>query len=1044
MRKLVTVLLGLLCAFTTVIAQKRPITGKIVDENNVPVSSASIQIKGTTTGVAADSSGNFSINAASNDVLVISALNFGAQDIPVGNRSTINVTLTRGVSTIEEVVVTALGISRKTKSLGYSVQQISGDEITKAREANVVNSLAGKLAGVRVTSQSGTLGGSSKIVIRGTSSLSSSSQPIFVIDGLPIDNGSPFVTTQSGAAPSGIASVDYGNRAGDINPDDIESISVLKGASATALYGARAKNGAVIITTKRGKGGRANVTVNSSTRFDKVAVLPKFQNEYAQGDYGVYSLGQTNGWGPKISEVQDQTYEDFLGDDVTLQAYPDNIKDFFKTGHTYMNSVSLDGGNENSDFRLGYSNTTQDGTVPNQSYKRNSLTLSAGRTFSKQFNVRANITYLGSASKGRSVQSSNNPNILGNALYFIPRTVDMEKLRNNYFDPVNNRQITLTPSRTGNNPFWIVNNNGFSGDMDRAYGNAVLNYKPLDWLTFTNNIGLDVYNEFRKGVTRNGTIGALTGAFTEANLYSRTFNNDFTVTALRPIADGLTLKVLAGGNIYEQYFRRSQADAQELTVDQLYSFSNAATVVTQNFSQRKRIVGIFGEAELNYKDYLFLNVTGRNDWSSTLPVNNRSYFYPSVSGSFVFTEVIPKTSWLSYGKVRASWASVGSDDNPYLTDFYYNPQSTAFAQYGYGVTFPFNGALAYSIPITYPAYNLKPQKQKTYEFGTELRFLQSRVTLDFTYYRSNTSDQIVALSVPNSTGYRTERTNAGTVRNEGVEIQLGVVPIRAKDFSWKIDGNFSRNKQTMAELPASIASTYTLASGWSSLQIRAERGKEFGIYGNGWDRDPDGNIIIDPSTGLRTTKADVRLGNLYPDWMLGINNNFTYKGFNVGFLVDIRKGGSIYSGTVSSLRTTGVAIETASNRATPIIDKGVIDDGTGKYVPNTVPVQSTEDYWKENFTTDNTEANIFDASYVKLREVRLSYAIPGKIFGNSLGFIKGIELGLEARNLWIIHSNVPHIDPEVNFFTNSALGEGVEFNSVPSTRTIGFNVRLKL
>ncbi|RXK82988.1 SusC/RagA family TonB-linked outer membrane protein [Filimonas effusa] len=1043
MRKLVTFLLGLLCVFTSALAQRRAVVGKVVDENNVPIPSVSIQIKGSSAGVAASEAGVFEIHAANRDVLVFSSVGFVSKEVTVGTKSTINVTLVRETSTIEEVVVTAMGITRKTKSLGYSVQQIAGDELNKAREANVVNSLAGKLAGVRVTAQSGTLGGSSKIVIRGVSSLGGSSQPIFVIDGLPIDNGSPNIATQSGAAPTGIASVDYGNRAGDINPDDIESVSVLKGASATALYGARAKNGAIVITTKKGKSGRSSVTVNSSTRFDNVLKLPKFQNEYAQGTYGVYEVAQLNGWGPKISDVQDRQFTNFLGEQETLKAYPDNIKDFFQTGNTFMNSVSFEGGNEGADFRLGYSNTTQDGTVPNQSYKRNSLTLNGGRVFSPQFNARANVSYMGISSKGRPVQSSNNPNILGNVLYNIPRTVDMQKLRDNYINPETGQQIPVSPSRTGNNPFWIINNNGYSGDLERIYGNAVLNYKPVDWITVTNNIGLDVYNEFRKGVTRNGTIGMLTGGFTEANLYSRTLNNDLTITALKPIAKDLTLKALVGGNIYEQYFRRSQGDAQELTVDQLYSFANAAVVVTQNFQQRKRILGVFGEIEFNYKDFLFLNATGRNDWSSTLPVNNRSYFYPSVSSSFVFTEVMKKPSWLSYGKVRATWASVGSDESPYLTDFYYNPQSAGFAQYGYGVTFPFNGALAYSIPITSPAYNLKPQKQNSYEFGAELRFLQNRINLDVTYYKSKTSDQIVALAVPNSTGFRTLRTNAGTVQNSGWEIQLGIIPVKTSDFTWRIDGNFSKNKQIMTELPESIK-TYTLASGWSSLQIRAEKGKEFGIYGTGWLRDPDGNIVIDPDNGYRVTTGDVRLGNLYPSWMLGVNNTFTYKGFNLGFLVDIRKGGTLYSSTVSSLRTSGMAIETAGHRDQPIIDKGVNETADGKYVPNTVAVQSTEDYWANNFVSSNTEANIFDASYVKLREVRISYMFPQKNFSGVFSFIKGIELGVEGRNLWIIHDNIPHIDPEANFFTNSTVGEGVEFNSVPTTRSIGFNVRLKL
>ncbi len=1040
MKKIYFLTFLLFALLANVWSQTTRVTGQVINAQGEGIPFATITVEGSKTSVSADANGNFEITASPSATLLVTSAGLQPVQMKVGNQSNLIVSLST-TNPLQEVVVTALGITRQAKSLGYSAQQVSGSELTKARETNIVNSLAGKIAGVRVTSQSGTLGGSSRIQIRGASSLGSSSQPIFVVDGLPVDNGSPSVSTSSGAAPTGSASIDFGNRASDINPDDIESISVLKGASATALYGARAKNGAIIVTTKRGKKGQTSVTLNSSTRFDNVLKLPSFQNEYAQGSFGQFLIGSTNGWGPKISEVSDLTFVNFLGEQETLKAYPDNVKDFYETGNTYINSVAFDGGNDNSDYRLSYTSSVQDGVTPNQSLVKNAITLNAGRKISEKMSARAAISYTGTNAKGRPTQSSNDPNILGNVINLLPRTVDIHKLKDNYLDPETGQQNTLTPARNGNNPYWIINNNGFSGNVDRAYGNTVLNYKPFSWLNISNNLGLDFYNEFRKGVTRNGTVGALTGNFLEANIFNRTINNDLIVTGNASLSQDLGLKVLVGGNIYETFYRRTQSQATDLTIDKLYSFSNAASVITTNTSNRKRIVGVYGEAEFNYKEFLYLSVTGRNDWSSTLPLENRSYFYPAVSASFIFSEFL-KPSWFSYGKLRASYANVGSDENPYLTDFYYTPQSAAFAQYGFGVTFPFNGALAVSIPITRPAYNLKPQNQASFEIGTELRFLNNRITVDFTYYNSVTKDQIIALAVPNSTGFRTSRLNAGTVTNNGYEVQLGLVPVKTRNFTWNIDGNFSANKQSVSDLPPDVL-TYTLASGWSSLQVRAEPGKQFGLYGTGWVRDDAGEIVIDQNTGLRATKADVRLGNLYPDWMLGINNSFNFKGFNLSFLVDIRNGGSIYSNTAASLRSSGLGIETLGNRGQIFIDKGVNVDEDGKSTPNTVPVQSVQDFWAQNFQTQNTEANIFDASYVKLRELRLSYSLPAKIFNRGLKFVKGVELGLEGRNLWIIHDNVPHIDPEVNFFANSAVGEGVEFNSVPSTRTLGFNVRFK-
>ncbi|MEI9947282.1 MAG: SusC/RagA family TonB-linked outer membrane protein [Chitinophagaceae bacterium] len=1035
-------LLGLFCLFALVaFAQNRTITGKITNPDGIPVSFASVTVKGTTKGVSSDVNGNFSIDVARNSILLITAAGYQNIEVNVGDQTVINSMLT-AENTLGEVVVTALGISKAQKSLGYSTTTLKSDEITKARESNVVNSLAGKVAGVRITSQSGTPGGSSKIIIRGQSSFSDASggQPIFVIDGLPVDNQSQQLATAPSAVPQGTAGVDFGNRAGDINSDDIESINVLKGAAATALYGARAKNGAIIITTKRGKKGAATVRFNSSVRMDKALRLPDYQNEYAQGNYGVYALNSVNGWGPKISEVQDLTFPNFMNQQVKLQAYPDNVKDFYKTGMNYINSLAVEAGGDAGDFRLGYTNNAQSGIVEKQSYLRNSINLNAGRTISPKFDVRTTLNYVSTVGKNRPIQSSNNSSSLTQIIHFLPRTVDVHALKDNYFDPVTGQQITLTPAKTGNNPYWVINNNTSVNNTERIYGNLVLNFKPLAWLTISNNFGTDVYNEFRKLVVRPGTAGALQGSFFQANLFNRVLNNDFMITADKKITPDLSVRALVGGNLYETYYRRDQSDAQQLTVDQLYAFTNAASVTTTNISNKKRIVGAFGEIGLSYKNYLFLSATGRNDWSSTLPVENRSYFYPSVNTSFVFSELIQSTV-LSFGKFRASWANVGSDTDPYQLAFNYTPVSQLFAQYSQGSQFPFNGLLGFQIPLTLPNAQLKPQNQVSWEFGTDLRFFKDRIRLDFTYYNTKTTDQIIALAVPNSTGFSTKRINAGSIKNEGIEVALGAKVLGTKDFTWNIDVNFSKNTQKIVDLPAEIV-TYQIASAYNGLQVKARNGEQLGLWGSAYERDPDGNFVINSNSGLRRTVTDQRLGNLYPDWMMGISNGFMYKGFNLSFLVDIRQGGVMYSGTIAALRSTGLAKETAVNRENNVIDKGVIlDPVTNKYIPNTVPVQSMQDYWGQyGSNSAATEAAVFDASYVKLREVALSYNLPSSLFSKQK-FIKGVSLGLEGRNLWLIDAKIPHIDPEVNLFGTGSIGEGVEFYNMPSTRSFGFNVR---
>ena len=1028
----------ILLSFSVASAQTRSLSGKVTDaKDGSPVMGISIKVKGSKIGTSTAADGSFVIDVTGqNSNLDISGIGYQPVFLKIGsNENNLAIKLIQSTTSLNEVVVTAIGISRAAKSLGYSVATIKGDEITKARETNIVNALAGKISGVRVTGQSGTVGGGSKVVIRGTSSLSGSPQPLFVIDGLPLDNSSPGNSFGNG-------SVDYGNRAGDINSDDVETISVLKGAAATALYGARGKNGAIVITTKKGsKKSMAAVTVNSSYRFDNALKLPNFQNEYANGNQGIYSLKYVNGWGPKISDVQDVTVKDFKGDDVTLRAFPDNVKNFYQTGISAINTVSVAGGSENTDYRLSIGNTDQSSIVPGSKLSRYNINLNAGRTFNDKLSARTTISYIRTTSIGRPTQSANDPNVLTAATLF-PRTLDLEKLKNNYVDPVTGEQIALSTDKTGNNPYWIINNNQNNNELDRVVGNVILSYKPTNWLTITNNLGTDFYNEFRRTKTRKGTFGQIDGAFSLNQIYNNNLNNDLIITAEKKnLLKDFDLKLIVGNNYFQNSFRSLGVSARNLTVDNLYNIGNAATKDPTNYYQRSSLIGVFGDLGLSYKNYAFLNVTGRQDWTSTLPKSNRSYFYPSVSGSFVFTELLKPNKILNFGKFRAGWANVGSGTDPYLLDFAYTPANSYFVQYGLDGTFPTaGGLLGFTGPGQLPNTNLKPQNQASIELGTELRFFNNRIQLEATYYKTKTTDQIIGIEVPLSTGYFTKSINAGSITNQGIELDLKLQVVRnLRGFSWNIDLNFNKNKQVVDELSAGLKS-YTLNSAYSGLVIKASPGQTFGIWGVDWLKDSSGNTVINQSTGLRRTKADVRLGDMFPDWTMGINNSFSYKGFSLSGLIDIRQGGVMYSGTVSGLRTSGLAYETLANRGKVFVDKGVYQNSDGKYVVNTIPVQSMQDYWVQNFQGSNTVANVFDASYVKLREIRFSYQFA---LGNKTKrFVKNAEIGIEARNVLILKSYVPHVDPEVNVFGPNQIGEGVEYYNVPSTRSIGVNVRL--
>jgi TonB-linked SusC/RagA family outer membrane protein len=1038
MKKLLQSLFVFMLFAVSAFAQQRTITGTVTGKDDgLPLPGVSVKVKGTTIGTVTGSDGKFSINISGNGAVIeFSTVGYIAQSRPVGTTNVLNMALETDSKTLGEVVVTAMGITREARSLGYSSATLKTDDLTKARETNVLNSLAGKAAGVRVNSQSGTIGGSTKVVIRGVNSLGGG-YPLYVIDGLTVTE-----STSSGGTVAN--NVDFGNRMGDISADDIESLTVLKGAAATALYGSRAKDGAIIITTKRGKKGTASaIDVNSSVRFDNPLLLPKYQNEYAQGNQGVYALTQVNGWGPKISDVQNQKFPNFLGQQVTLQAYPDNVKDYFQTGVSAYNNIAFSGAGDNSDYRVSFSSANEKGIIPQSKLDRYTLSVNAGKEFSPKLSSRFTGSYTSLKADGRPAQSSNNTNALISTIYGLPRTVDIGLLRDNYQDALGN-QVFLSPNRNGNNPYWIMNYNRNSNTVDRFLATYVLTYKPLDWVTISNNFGADIYTEKRSSLIRKGTAGFMNGQFSNFDLLNKQVNDDLIATfEQNNLVKDFKFKLIVGGNVNQTFSQSTNVDAFNLTIDQVYNYTNAASKNPTLGYSKRRLMGLYGDLTVNYKDLVYVDVTGRNDWTSTLPVANRSYFYPSVSGSFLFSELLKDKNmdWLSFGKLRASWASVGSDLTPYQLDYQYSAVSTVFLQYvsANAIVFPAGPiATAFAAPRILPNATLKPQKQNSYELGTELKFLQNRIGLDFSYYNTVTRNQLIPIDVAISTGYFAKYVNVGAVKNTGFDVALNLVPVKVKDFDWNIDVNFNKNNQKVTELAPGLTQ-YSLASGYSGLQIKAQVGESFGLYGSKWDRAPDGQYIIDKTSGLKTATANQRLGNIYADWTMGINNSFNYKGFTLSALIDIRKGGVFYSGTVANLRGSGLAQETG-NRATPIVTPGVNLVG-GQYVPNATPVKA-QDYWVWESSTTNTEGNVFDAGFVKLREVRFAYKIPANVFKNT--FIRGMEFGVEGRNLWLIKSHVPHVDPELNFFGSGSVGEGVEFNSIPSTRSFGVNLRLSL
>ena len=1052
-KQLVPLLVLLLCQII-VHAQDIKVAGIVKSSAGEALPGVSVFIKGTKQAVTTNADGQFSITLPAKSTLVFSYLGFNTQEIVADKNTTgLAVVLAEQNNALDEVVVTALGISRQKKSLGYAVQELKGNDLAEAKEVNLVNALAGKVAGVRVTNSQGDMG-SSRIVIRGETSISGNNQPLFVVDGIPVDNSQ---LNSAGAR-------DYANTISDINPNDIESISVLKGPNAAALYGSRAAAGVIIIKTKSGKSKKGmGITLNSNVVFESLLTLPEYQNAFGQGSEGKFSYvdgkgagvndGVDESWGPKLDgRLIPQFYS--KGVAVPFVAHPDNVRDFFETGYSLTNGIAIEDASDKIDYRLSYNNLKQVGVVPNSGQGKNSFALNTTLRLTPKLNITANANYnkLGSDNLPGTGGSRSTSTML--QFTWFGRQVDINQLKD-YLDE-NGNTFNWNNSYYSN-PYWVAYENTVAQNRNRFIGNIGLNYKIIDGLEFNFRSGTDYYNDRRKIRIAYGTNGTPFGSYTESAFAVNETNTDATLNFNKQLSDDFSLEALVGSNIRSRYIEQNDQSAPRLAVAGLYTLNNSRDPLTSSnrYTKLKSYSG-YASAQLGFRNYLFANVTARNDWSSTLPAQNRSYFYPSFNGSLVLTEAFKiKSDFLDYAKIRGGWSKVGKDADPYQL------QNT----YLFSAPFGSNPQLTSSPTDLNP--DLKPETTTSSEIGAEAVFLNRRVRLDLSLYNTNSYNQILSVDVSQSTGFASKLLNAGKINNKGIEVQLGVTPIK-KQFTWDIDLNYAANRSKVVELDKEgLLQKYVVAT--NSTQVIAAVGEPYGaLFGNAFLRDTNGNIVVNATGSPQTDPNKKVLGKYTPDWIGGISNTFSYKGVSLGVLVDASFGGSIYNGTYSTGTYTGVLASTLPGRAAEyggisyyypgnektngsvrvatggaapagetVYDDGMIFNGVtvdGKPNEKIIPAQQ---YYKSFRTID--EASIFDASYVKLREVKLSYNLPEKwIRPLSL---QNVSVSLVGRNLWIIHRNVPDIDPEVAF--NTGNGQGLESLSNPTTRSYGFNLNIR-
>lgn len=1005
--------------------------GVVIDATGEPVIGASVVVKGKTgAGTVTDIDGNFTLkNVKKGETLRITSLGMTPVEV-VYNGSNVKVTLKDDSKALDEVVVTALGIKRERKSLGYAIQDVKGDAILNSHENNVANALTGKIAGVQITRSSNGPGGSSKIQLRGNNSVTGLNQPLIVVDGVPMDN-----FTGADNNDYWNPSADMGNGLSDINPEDIESMSVLKGASAAALYGSRAGNGVILITTKSGRQTKGlGITVTGTVSAESVFMKPDMQTTYGQGTQGVYNSTSGLSWGPRI---EGQEYVRWDGQKVKMQSY-DNLDNYYGTGTELQENVTLSQQYGKTSIYASMTNMNNKSMTPGAKLNRTNLMLRGVTSFGKNdaWTFDGKVQYIRNKANNRPVSGNNNNNsALG--LYTFPTTLDIRDFENCIDE--NNEMIWW--NKDGNNPYWMSKYSLSDDSRDRFLMNASLKYKVLSWLTAEIKAGTDMY-------TLEATRRVYSGNSNVTTLYEQNINhfyeNNFSylLTATKDnIFDKFGGTVTFGGNLMATKKTGMKGLASKLVIPNKFSLNNGENKadISETYTQKK-INSLYGTVGINYDGWAFLDATFRNDWSSALSKENRSFFYPSVSASWLFGEMFNKIgkkmpSWFSFGKIRASYAEVGNDMDPYQL---YNLYSTSPDSHG--------GITASSSNTLYNK-NVKNELIKSYEVGVELKFLNNRLGLDFAWYKSNATNQLMNLPVNSLSGYNYKKINAGDIQNTGVELMAYATPIRTKDFEWTINYNISHNNNTIKDLYDGV-DRYQLG-GYDNIRIYAIKGGKYGeIWGTKFLRVEDGQYkgqLLLTSDGLPQATSEMeKIGDQQATCNMGLTNSFSYKGWNLSFQIDARIGGEIFSGTNAMMQRSGTAAATApgGKRVDDMVVAGVYKDASGNYVQNTNKV-TTQQYWNAVAGTGNMgigEANIYSASNIRLRNVSLGYNVPSSILAKT-NFIQSLKAGFTVTNVFMIHSNMNGIDPE-SVFATSTNATGFEYAGIPTTRSFVFNVSI--
>ncbi|MFM2206775.1 MAG: hypothetical protein RL213_750 [Bacteroidota bacterium] len=1059
MRQKLTLLALMLSVFALgVKAQDRTISGKVTsseDQSTVP--GVSVVVVGTTIGTSTDIDGNYKLTVPSTaKTLRFSGIGMKVKDIPLGASNTVDIVLDPDVLKLDEVVVTANEIVREKRSLGYSTQQVTSEDLTAGNNPNLIGALQGKVSGVNITSLSGAPGSAQRIVIRGGSSISRNNQALIVVDGIPVDNSN--FRTESDLDNQ----VDYGNRGNDINPNDIESISVLKGPAAAALYGSRASNGVIMITTKRGKTGvsgksKMEVTVNSNVTFSDVLKLPDFQNTYGQGDvdnvaddrrenfsWGLPFDGQLRPWGQEINgQMRVKPYE----------ALPNNLKDFFNTGVAYNNNVSFSGGSEKSSYYLSVGALNSKGMVPTTAYDKYNLRFNGNTELANHFKSSISVNY-SNVESNLPIGGQRDASVY-NQLIQTPRDIPITEGKD-LNDPFNRYDdIAGTYGFYGAytvNPYFSLDSYKSKNFVDRMVGNFSVTYDGISWLSITNRFGGDVYSDRRKQSFKKYSYEALDPfyAFNDAITYNgkysediynlSSYNNDLMVTLKKELAKDLQGSLLLGQNVRQSTLTNLYAQTNPeggLALPGFYNLENSnGPVTTYNSTTQSRNVGYYGELNLAYKNYLYLGFSGRNDYSSTLPESNNSYFYYGGNLSFIFSEFLPESlreNWWTYGKLRMSSAKVGNDAPPYATSNYYS-KTVLDATFG-GTTFPFDGVNGYTVGDRVGNPELRPEFSTESEVGVDLGFLDDRLSLGVTYYNKSSTDQILSLPTSNATGFTSKTINTGEMVNSGFEVDLRAVPVSTSGgLKVELYTTFFKNNNEVRSLYEGV--DQLALGGTSRTAIVAQVGQSYGaFYAIDLLRDPSGNVVVDSSTGMpMTTPNLVYCGSYMPKWQGSFGATVSYKNWSFNFLIDRKEGGKFYSRTKDLMDFVGTAKET-ENRTDYVWEGSVYMGSDGTYHPNSTPFHPYDYY--TSVIPDGQ--HIIDASYTKLREVGLSYRLPSKYL-NKLPF-GSVTFGLFANNVFIwTPAENQYADPEQNS-SGASNTQGFEFSSNPSQRNYGFDLK---